>query len=706
MPNVDRLRFIGHTKGYNTRDDQFSLEDGELLAIENCIPRGEDIIPRAGIRAVGTTIDGTDWEYPYRHVDYPHIIARKGVDLYAIRTNGSYYMIKEGAFPSTGIDVCAERIGDAVLIGCDSFTNWPGTLVTMKDGSLVANNANIFRPNVVGLGAITATSETQIDSTYTIGKMSRMFAVTFVRRTDPLGFNGTSPKTTSDFVDGASESYDEISQRYTFSGVDANFVQLRLAISLSEIPVDCTHVRVWVTQGTPWTGDERLDPDTISAGSELRYFKDVSIGDFSEVNGTQYAIINFDVTEGTLAGETHLISTLGLNELPPCKYMKYCNGRLWIGGGTYMGSPGRWYYSMPIEGDTPSRYLTMFNLSTQYVDTSIDDTERAMGIGVTKGDVIFFCEKDIWRLPNGDPDYGVTKIAEGYGTVFPNTITEYGQAVFYLSNRGPCYVSGNMVDPVNGFAAGEVWPDQYDGTPGYFHSLNRDARRAVKSFWFQDSWFIVNDDMCVAYCAPPGDPIGAWKIVPATGSGVKTGKVIVLSADRAMLLCDGKIHKFLDGKRDGYGYFYSMRVKYGPKHLDRRKRYKIAEAWDILVHARWTDNGELRTILHAEDDIRVASHLYEQRPTTEILQNSGVKNTSRRIIQQGLREGMYGTWFTVEWIKVYRDNFWCIGAEVGVIPREGSELEYMSYSDPDPYDVVVDTNLAIFDDTFQEGLDV
>lgn len=67
---------------------------------------------------------------------------------------------------------------------------------------------------------------------------------------------------------------------------------------------------------------------------------------------------------------------------------------------------------------------------------------------------------------------------------------------------------------------------------------------------------------------------------------------------------------------------------------------------------------------------------------------------------------MYGTWFTMEWLKVFRGPLWCVGAEIGIIPRDGSEFDYISYSDPDPYNVQVDENLAIFDDTFQEGLNV
>lgn len=704
MPQVERIRFLGHGKGYNTRDDQFSLsENNELLVLENAIPRGQDIIPREGIRARGTTIDNIDWSYPFRHVDTPHVLAKVGVDLYAIKKNGNYYMIRAGAFPSSTVEVCAERIGDSVLIGCDATSNWPATLVSMNDGVLTASNANIFPPSTVALSVISAgTSATQADDTYTVGRMSRTFTVTFIRRTDAIGVPDGMPATTDYWWDGAAESYDEIARHYTYPGVDAEWNKLSLKVDISNVPTDCTHVRLWVTQGIPWTGDERLDENVISAGSELRWWKDISILDFADLTHT----IPFILNEGTLAGETHLISTIGANEVPPCKFMKYCNGRLWVGGGAALGSPGRWYYSMPIEGDTPSRYLTMFNLSNQYVDTSIDDTERAMGIGVTKGDVIFFCEKDVWRLPSGDPDNGVVKIAEGFGTNFPNSICEYGQQVFYLSNRGPAYVSGGLVEDVQAFAAGEVWPDQADGSKGYFHSLDRARKRRVKTFWFKDSWFVMDEDMCVAFYAPIGDPRGAWKIVPAVGAEIKMLNPVVLNSDSALLLSSGKVYRFLETNRDGSGFYYTVRVQYSPRHIDRRKWYKVAEVWDMIVHANWEDNGEMRMILHSEDDLRTASHRYDQRPVTEKLQRSDVANSARRIIQQGLREGMYGTWFTMEWLKVFRGPLWCVGAEIGIIPRDGSEFDYISYSDPDPYNVQVDENLAIFDDTFQEGLNV
>lgn len=698
MPTVDRISFMGHNKGYNTKDDKFDLNNGELLVCENIIPKVE-ATPRAGIRARGTTIDGVDWVYPFRSVDTPYILAKSGVDLYAIRKSGSYFVLREGAFPSTNVEVCAERIGDTVLIACDSASNWPAIFVKLKNGTLSAANANIFRPSSVELIATSLDeSETQIDDSYTVGRMSHTFAVTFVRRSDSDAISGGIPVTTSIWNDGEAESYERIDQRTTYSGVDAEWAKVVLSVSVNEIPVDCTHVRVWVTEGIPWTGDDRLDPDVISAGMSLRFLRDVSITSF--VGNT--LVTAFDINEGSLAGETHLVSTTGLNEVPPCKFMKYCGGRLWVGGSSAIDSPGRWYFSSLIEGANPSRYLTMFNLSTQFIDTSIDDTERAMGIAVTKGDIIFFCEKDVWRLENGDTNFGPIKIAEGFGTQFPGTITEYGQQVFYLSNRGPAVVSGGIVDALEGFAAGELWPET--DVPDNMHEFNRKAKRKVRSFWFQDSWFIMSPELCVAFYAPIGDPHGAWKVVPAVAANISMENPAVIDSDSAYLVSNGKIYEFLTGTRDGSGAYYTLRCRYRPRHIDGRRRYKVAELWDVIAHARWTDVGEFRLIVSANDDIRVASHAYDQRSVNESLQNSTISNPFRRIVQQGLREGMFGNWFEVEWRKVLRTDFWCAGTEIGIIPREGHEFEYVSYSDPDPYDAAMDRDLAIFDDTFQEGL--
>jgi hypothetical protein len=746
MAEVDRLSEIGFQHGENSRDSPTELKNGEWSLLVNIEPGEEHAALRGGTHLLRTLeIDDIDWVYPFRSTSKKKLFIGKSRErLVQFDTNGVISVLKEDAFPVETAQPCAERIGDTVIVTSDYGSGASAYAITMAPGgtSLNIREANIKRPEAGVAVSIEPLSGRRWDSYDLLQfprQSCRMAAVTFINRRDEFSRDkADTPKTTGVWGDALAESWEDNRQRAFFVGLpniktggepiytpifDKNGVQTSLQQTgttpvvtsttttqgvtvrvTGAMPSGCSHVRIWLTQSTDWfNASDEGGALAVASGSGLRFFKDVAVGDF--VNGE--VTVPIDVTEGELAGQNNMSDTAGANEIPPARQLKYHNGRLWATGARFGDSPGRSYYSNRING-LPSRSLSMFNLTYQFTDTSVDDTEVTMGMASSRGNLFFINENDVWILRDGEPSAAnpPSLIAQGLGTTFPGTITENRQQAFYLSNAGPVAISGETVELLwEEFKVGDVWPKGYNGV-GYFFTLTRKERLKVRSFWYKDIWYITDGKVTVGLRSIPGGGGGGFHLELAQGAGIEVRNFCKFTEDEAYILSGAKLCEWMGTKyvRDGSGFYYTAQGKTRGMRIDGRRRYKMAEAYDILALARWQDVGQL--LLTLEGQFGRVGMLFEyiQRQITDPLQNTDVSNAWREIVQQAVPADHLSSWFVAGFQKVIRGDFDIAGLQVGILPREGAEFEYVSVSGAETLPTP-DQELAIFDDRFNEGYD-
>lgn len=534
-----------------------------------------------------------------------------------------------------------------------------------------------------------------------------MAAITFVRRNDEAAFSNGTPVTTNSWGDAQAESWENVDERGLYSGVNSpGFAPQRIAVTLTgPVPDGATHARVWVTQLTEWATAGSADAALqVAAGSNLRYLKDISILELSD--GT--ATIVIDKTEGELAGQYHLSDTVGANEMPSATQIKYLNGRLWTTGAKVADSASLSFYSNTING-APSRSLTQFNLSDQVLESSVDNTEATMGLCSSRGHLFIINENDVWMLRNAEPSATnpPAKAAEGMGTSFPGSICENGQQAFYLSNLGPAVISGETVELLEeGFKVADVWPKSYAGI-GYFFTLDRNERRNVRSFWFKDVWYITDGKVTVGLKAQPGKSGGGFHVVPAAASLIEVRNFCKHSDSEAYIVSGDKLCRWMSqaSLRDGAGFYYTAIARARGLRIDGRMRWKSAEAWDVLVLAKWADTvGELLITLEGQFGRIGDIFRYTQRTINDPQQEFDISNDFREVVQQSVQQGKVSSWFMPGFRKVIRSAFDVEGMHVGILPREGRNFEYVSVTESEPIPSI-DEGLAIFDDRFNGGFD-
>lgn len=707
MPRTDRLRFMDTTGGENSRQSRFELEDGEVRELVNLLP-GKVATPRGGCPLVAEMSRDIDWVYPFRDNTGLNIsIAKSGVDLVQVSRFGLIEIVRAGAFPTPYANPCAVRLGEALLVTCDQESAVQGWIITF-DGTLVARPANLRRPDSTKLVASQdfASTAGYVDA----ARKARKFATTWVIRQDADGLDGANqPITTETWGGAVAESWEDVDDRLIYPGVDAEgTLALTLAVTVSSIPVGATHLRLWVSQGTAWDGAGNPgNSQSIASGSYARYWKDIAISDaVFGVTGFVFTAI-LDLTEGQLAGQTHIVDTTGASEIPPSSILKYHNGLLWAAGGPSLSSPGRAYYSLDVS-DPPSRTLTLFDPLNRALDTSIEGTEVTMGIASTHGHLLFLNEQDVWMLKNGDPENEPLKIAEGMGTTFPNTVIEQGQRVWYLSEQGPAMISDGVVSLVEKFNVGHVWPlcDIGPNAPvGYFFSLNREERRKVRSWWKDGIWYISNGARTAAMKTEQNELQGGFQFELSPQAGFHPYLVSKFSEKEVYAFGDKKMARWASPgvTTDGASGRFVARYVSRPVRIDGRRREKLGEVWDILCHLAWNDQGDLYTSCVSQGGRRNQVFKYDQRPITQILQNTDINNDWRGLIQQGVLEGLVGNWFEVGFRKTIYDAFEFQGMEIGVILRDGHEMEYVSVTSMEEPTVPLADDLLIYDLSMNRG---
>ena len=141
--------------------------------------------------------------------------------------------------------------------------------------------------------------------------------------------------------------------------------------------------------------------------------------------------------------------------MPSAEAIYYANKRLWIMGiNSSDQQRGRTYYSeLPEYPEEPYKSFSSFVLSSSFVDTSLDDSELNIGLGVAQQDIYFLLNRTIWYLRDADPEvFDVELVSATKGSRFPNSIAYIEDSFSYLSNEGPVSVNAKQVTPIESFA--------------------------------------------------------------------------------------------------------------------------------------------------------------------------------------------------------------------------------------------------------------
>lgn len=725
MPDVARIIFDGQSGGENSRDLPFDLDarTGQVAKLVNLIP-GKNSIPRYGCPLIANTSEDIeiDWVYPFRSSSRKTIfIAKSGTNLVQIDENGETKTVKAGAFRDAEAQICAERIGDTVIIG-NSYKTGAALAVTRKFDTLYVRSANTMRPASTKLSATSYNKKTSsgvIDTTdadygpwWISSRTSRTFSVTFVRRDDELsvGSNGL-PKTTDVWGNATSESWENISDRIVYEGSDSDDVsETKLTVSINAIPDGATHVRLWSTVGFQWAKADGPDAANIkAAGSPLRWWIDVSVYDFvSSQDGYSYTCA-LKLTEGQISGQTEIVDTTGANEIPPCSSLKFHNNLMWAGGVDSESDAGKWYFSNPITGAIPFRSLTLFNYSDRSIITCPDGTEKSTGIAASHGDLYFIGEKNVYSLADGDPiNHSPTMIAQDMGSSFPNSIVERGQEIYYLSQQGPAVISGGVVEVIDTFDVAAVWPNP-NGEQTYFHNLSADDKKKVRSWWCRGYWFISDGIVTVSLRMDRNQIVGGFTVEFSEESGVQPKLIAVVDESTTYTFGNKKLYQWTKAGvfTDGEGAYFTASVTYRRGRMDQRRKQKVGEAYDVIVHSHWEDNGQMLVTLTSQGGRGYTLYSYDERPITEPLQNTDVSSKYREVVEIGVSEddNIVGSWFQVKVEKIVRSMFTISGAEVGVLLRKGQEFEYISTSAgaTPPSPPKIDAGMSMFDDDMNRG---
>lgn len=73
--------------------------------------------------------------------------------------------------------------------------------------------------------------------------------------------------------------------------------------------------------------------------------------------------------------------------------------------------------------------------------------------------LLAFKKRSLWRITGLTPDEFTFQEQYGVGTVFPNTIVVYKNAVYFLTSSGLCVYDGSAVHPFQQFALRSFWKD-------------------------------------------------------------------------------------------------------------------------------------------------------------------------------------------------------------------------------------------------------
>lgn len=669
--------------GYNSRDLPQEIPTASCQSLVNMFP-GDIPRPRHGIGLWNSA----NHPYSIRDIiawDNQTVIIRDGDGVFWAEVQGTSSRTFIGGDTVISVDpidgfktlatISFVRVRDRMLVIGDN-ASIPTHYVIWNDGTWKIRRANITRP-ALSLGT-TRTGAGNISQNKYVG-----FAVTFINRDDSDSVDGDGQPqlveaATGVFHPGLVESTEALAERSYFMTTNVAGATVRLTCTVTgTLDTQATHMRVYRTAEAS-SAEE-------AAGLSLRWAADVPVRGPNS-SGSNVHIYDENKTNATVSGILELCKTTGYSDLPAGTALTYHQGRVWIGGRpfddnlTRVGDYGRWYYSeLPLDVEFPEKWLTLFKTDQYFKDTSLDNREDGMLLGVADNDLYLIGEVTAWCLRDGDPDFEPEPLSMSMGTKFRNSGVALRGAFAYLSNEGPVFAQGRRIEAVTAFTAGEVWPVTYTGTPGLFFRLAAGGYADVLiSFYFQQTWWIGNWNYLVGlYMPADGRAYGPLTIRPGDAR-IRFDQAAVLNEDVCVLrspqsATKSYLWRFLD-PNSGTDHNACFKISSRSKafYVNERNPELSGELFDILVHSSFTDNAAVNLRLIGDTFRFQQSITYNQwnagdHPDVP----ANLSNAWRKTFLQGFQEGSVFRLLEVEWSKQHLEpyDFRMTGFTVRYLPR-------------------------------------
>ena len=455
--------------------------------------------------------------------------------------------------------------------------------------------------------------------------------------------------------------------------------------SSASIPSGATHVRIYMTLPATVTNSDFSSAQTIADGLYLRWLADIPV--YKIVPG---AVLKISTTDGYLNGSTNLCWSTGRDDFPGGSCIVFGGGRLWVGSRSNGGNPGRVMASETMDGATVQLAKALsFDYANDFIDTSTDESEATVGLGISQGDLIVFNKRSVWRQPECNIDKFCTCISRTHGAI--GAVTEVNQQIFYLSVNGPAVVSGSVLELFKAMKSSRTSKVLYGSSSFYTKGAK------LRGIYHNDSW-IVSDGKSNACYLMRGDSTGTWALTttanmslscscyPTKGVCWVGGK----SSDIYSLMEKGIVK---DGAHPFKARLYTNATKV-PKGIE------CAEAFSILADLHWTDSGRVGIALYG--DYTRLENIYDFAVDQRAGMAVDVDKIQYGPVMQGVRAGAMSHWFLVgieKWILSSDTLFGPV--RLNLIPRN-YHPETISLSVESQGGEVADNGFFGFDQDFTE----
>lgn len=687
MPRMASLNWDGFTGGEDSArscTDPLSVPNGWSSIMDNIEPEAGRLRPRHGSRLI-TQPKNIWWLGEYQKANGGYGIMVDNGDLKSISyASGSQQTLIAG-WLNERRQISSVRVGKYLILLVD--LDGMSVVIYEKAGSLVSFSAYISNE-------ITVLTDFYLDLASNLASIANQSG----------GFDISAPRNlTYTWVlleDAATKTFDLTTgmpgaQLESWENA-ANRIQLRYAkmanpdgtpmtgvmgelfvkADATEAPASATHLRLYMTMAAPVTTTGYDIAQTIADGLVYRWVADIPVSLLSSP-------IKIPGNDGDLAGSVNLCWSTGRDDLPAGGSIKFFDGRLFVYGGKMESNPGRSYFSAVVDGSTEqlSRLLS-FRYSTDFIDTSTDDSEPGIGMGISHGSLIFFNSRSVYSLSG--VDYPPQAIDVTRGAV--GGITEIGQRVFYLSQSGPAVVSGTTVDDVSNFKSDMVRP----GIANF--SAFFDPSAVIKGMWHNDSWMLTDGANVACYLMRNGAE-GTWRFTPGEpmsfkfSCSPKKGELWVGGDDKPIFSIMDR-SRFMDNMTP-----FLCRLVTNATYIPAGM--VSGEALQVWTNTRWSDNSQLLIALLG--DFGRLADVYQFTPVTDPGAAAGVVPGQRGEVLQIVRQGAMSHWFQIE-IQKYAWNRDILFGKIrlDILPRNWHP-EGVSISDPGRAEPILDAGFLEWD---------
>ena len=646
--------------GKNDRDFPTDISPKSCQLLENAFPGAPNLRPRHGISEWNSF-----WDY---HFDSKEVSAIEVIPwdeetgtVIVIDSRFWVWAINKNLSGETLISTMAEschpltkfhwtRNQDFLYIITNYASNNASYIIEEKDSVIIMRKANITKPSL-NIQRISVDNLSE-----NLSKPYFSISASLVRR---AGYPTNPPLGNLAFPDdafdpGDLESISSTDDQFVFNEPAGIGFTFKITVT-GTLDTQANFIRVYVSA--------LADSEDIALGNQKQWFIDMPI---TAHNNIEYFFVLTVNDFETLVGSLDVLKTVGYDNVPAGSYITSHLGRLWIGGKVEDEDEtqirGRWYYSSDIQDLlNPKKWASMFELTSGFIDTSLDDQEDGSCCGVHGNDLIFIMTRNtVWKLINGDITLSPQLLSSSKGSKFPRSLVKIDEMLMYLSNDGPCYLEGDSVNTMREFTASEVWPYNWKNEPGYF--FNKINPHNVRSFYYKGTWWIHSGYKIVGMYMPTDQKgFGPMTVFPAW-SEIIADRVAVLGFDKCCFFSNHpstgtKSWFFLDPDTfTDNGYDYKVRTISKGFYVNKANPDLLGELYDILVHIGYTDIGALRIKITTDNDRVLHSIEYTQKNSGTMV-DSSVANSRRSIIQQGFIEGLIGRVFQVEIVKEFRKPY-------------------------------------------------